>query len=107
MGNIHNKDTMLPTVKYVDEKIKQYENKEYMKGFHIAGSSKSSAFFDFARTECREAERVLWKAYECKEYVEDEALVFLNRLSDLLWLFARYLGDKEDTVKRYESKETI
>lgn len=107
MGNIHIKETKLPTVNYLDEKIKQYENKEYMKDFHIAGSSRSSAFFDFARTECREAERILWKAYERKEYASDETLVFLNRLSDLLWLFARYLGDKEDTVTQYENKESI
>ena len=46
----------------------------------------ASAFLDLARTVCRRSERACWA-------VEDDALMtarlFLNRLSDSLWLVAR------------------
>jgi cob(I)alamin adenosyltransferase len=46
----------------------------------------ASAYLDLARTVCRRSERACWA-------VEDDALIsvrlFLNRLSDSLWLVAR------------------
>jgi cob(I)alamin adenosyltransferase len=42
-----------------------------------------------ARTVCRRAERRVFDLQAAGELQNAEILVFLNRLSDLLWLFAR------------------
>lgn len=55
-------------------------------GEHVAG-----AFFDHARTVCRRAERCTVRLTEAGEDVDPNVLAYLNRLSDLLWLFARKL----------------
>jgi len=55
-------------------------------GEHPAGS-----VYDVARTVCRRAERGVVRLMESGEGVNPNALAYLNRLSDLLWLFARRL----------------
>jgi cob(I)alamin adenosyltransferase len=48
-----------------------------------------SAALDVARTTCRRAERRVHTLQESGELENAEIIVFLNRLSDLLWLLAR------------------
>ena len=55
----------------------------------LSGEDAASAAFDLARTVCRRAERSAVKLSESGERVEATALAYLNRLSDLLWLYAR------------------
>jgi cob(I)alamin adenosyltransferase len=55
------------------------------------GNSLHSAALDLARTTCRRAERHVIALSELSEYVNPEAVRYLNRLSDLLWLFARFV----------------
>jgi cob(I)alamin adenosyltransferase len=55
----------------------------------LPGENASGAAFDFARTVCRRAERCVVRLMEAGEAVEPDVLAYLNRLSDLLWLFAR------------------
>lgn len=55
----------------------------------LPGASTPSAAFDVARTVCRRAERLVVRLMESGEEVPDGVLVYLNRLSDLLWLFGR------------------
>jgi cob(I)alamin adenosyltransferase len=55
------------------------------------GATKSSAFFDHARTVCRRAERDVIALRETGEEVNVEIVRYLNRLSDLCWLYARYV----------------
>jgi cob(I)alamin adenosyltransferase len=55
----------------------------------LPGSSSSAAAFDVARAVCRRAERCLVRLIEAGEAVPECALPYLNRLSDLLWLFGR------------------
>lgn len=52
-----------------------------------ASGSVPAAWMDMARTVCRRAERSAWQVPE----VSSEACQFLNRLSDILWLWARKL----------------
>lgn len=52
-----------------------------------AGGSVPAARMDVARTVCRRAERSAWAV----EGVAEDACRFLNRLSDVLWLWAREL----------------
>jgi cob(I)alamin adenosyltransferase len=55
----------------------------------LPGEHPGSAAFDVARTVCRRAERNVVRLIESGEAVNPEILAYLNRLSDLLWLFAR------------------
>jgi cob(I)alamin adenosyltransferase len=49
-----------------------------------------SAALDVARTVCRRAERRVCELKEAGGLPNEEIIVYLNRLSDLLWLFARW-----------------
>ncbi len=57
----------------------------------IPGELRSAAAFDVARTICRRAERHLVRLQEAGTLVQPAILAYLNRLSDLLWLFGRKL----------------
>jgi cob(I)alamin adenosyltransferase len=58
------------------------------------GNTLSSAALDLARTTCRRAERRVVALCEQKDYVNPESIRYLNRLSDVLWLFARFIETK-------------
>lgn len=57
----------------------------------ISGEHTAAAAFDVARTVCRRAERGIVRLAESGETIQPAALAYVNRLSDLLWLFARKL----------------
>lgn len=57
----------------------------------IPGEHRAAAAYDVARTICRRAERALVRLQESGEVVQPAILAYLNRLSDLLWLFGRKL----------------
>jgi cob(I)alamin adenosyltransferase len=57
----------------------------------LPGEDAAAAAYDVARTVCRRAERAVVRLREAGETVEPNALAYLNRLSDLLWLYARKL----------------
>jgi cob(I)alamin adenosyltransferase len=57
----------------------------------ISGEHTAAAAYDVARTVCRRAERNVVRLSEAGEAVEPTVLAYLNRLSDLLWLFGRKL----------------
>lgn len=58
----------------------------YPKDWAIPGGNKLSAALDFARTTCRRAER----SVASLKAPNGEILRYLNRLSDLCWILARY-----------------
>ena len=60
------------------------------KGWATPGATLGSAALDVARTVCRRAERRVFDLQSAGELNNAEILIFLNRLSDLLWLFARW-----------------
>ena len=57
----------------------------------VSGAHTAAAAFDVARTVCRRAERGVVRLSETGEAVQPAIVAYLNRLSDLLWLFARKL----------------
>lgn len=59
-----------------------------LNSFLIPGDTPGAAALDMARTTTRRAERQLWRLSR-EEQVNDEGLVFLNRLSDLCFVLAR------------------
>ncbi len=64
------------------------------KGWATPGATSSSAALDVARTICRRAERSVCALKEAGELNNAEIIIYLNRLSDLLWLFARWVEAK-------------
>jgi len=63
----------------------------------LPGGHPGAAAYDVARTVCRRAERSAVALRESGRTVPAGALVYLNRLSDLLWLLGRRL-EKEAGV---------
>jgi cob(I)alamin adenosyltransferase len=57
----------------------------------LPGDHRAAAAFNLARTVCRRAERGVVRLSEAGEAIQPAILAYLNRLSDLLWLFARKL----------------
>lgn len=66
---------------------------EPLNSFILPGGSPASAFLHLARTVVRRAERVTVAASE-EEAINPVAIQYLNRLSDHLFVLARYLNDK-------------
>jgi cob(I)alamin adenosyltransferase len=67
------------------------------KGWATPGATQSSTALDVARTVCRRAERRVCALQAAGELKNGEIIVYLNRLSDLLWLFARWVESKSDS----------
>ncbi len=75
----------------LDALVKEIEAQNVsFKHWATPGENKSSATLDVARSTCRRAERRVYDLQAAGELFNTEILIFLNRLSDLLWLFARW-----------------
>ncbi len=57
----------------------------------LPGAYTESAVYEVARTVCRRAEREVVRFVEGGGGVQAEVVAYLNRLSDLIWLFGRML----------------
>ncbi|HVA34328.1 MAG TPA: cob(I)yrinic acid a,c-diamide adenosyltransferase [Candidatus Baltobacteraceae bacterium] len=57
------------------------------------GGSLPGAYLHVARTICRRAERLLVSLHEREDGISEEALRYLNRLSDALFVWARWIND--------------
>ena len=74
----------------LDAAIKELEARNlYYQGWATPGANPQSAGLDLARTVCRRAERAVCVLQEAQQLQNPEIIVYLNRLSDLLWLMAR------------------
>jgi cob(I)alamin adenosyltransferase len=72
----------------------------------LPGASADSAAIDVARTICRRAERLATGLMEAGVIANPHILAYLNRLSDLLWLFGRLIEARRgvDSSLRTEDK---
>ena len=57
----------------------------------LPGAHTESAAYEVARTVCRRAERNVVRFVENGGIVQAEVLAYLNRLSDVIWLFGRLI----------------
>jgi len=71
----------------------------YPKDWVIPGAVPVSAALDFARTTCRRAERRVATLIIDEKDFNPEILRYLNRLSDLCWILARYAEKSSDNRK--------
>lgn len=79
----------------LDTLVKKIEaEKISFKGWATPGDNISAATLDVARTVCRRAERRVCGLLPTDELRNPEIVVYLNRLADLLWLFARWVETK-------------
>jgi cob(I)alamin adenosyltransferase len=69
----------------------------YPKDWVIPGGTALSAALDFARGTCRRAERHIAAFGVGEKDFNPEILRYLNRLSDLCWILARYAEKKSPT----------
>ncbi|AAL81103.1 hypothetical protein PF0979 [Pyrococcus furiosus DSM 3638] len=85
-------------VEWIESLIKTYVEKIEIRSFVLPGSTLSSAKLDICRTIARRAERRL--ATVLREYgLGKLSLIYVNRLSDLLYLMARYIEIKEGKLR--------
>jgi cob(I)alamin adenosyltransferase len=84
---------------------------EPLKSFTLPGGGVLNAFLHQARTVCRRAERVCWRARR-EENISDQVIIYINRLSDHLFVQSRWvakrLGEPEflwDRALRIEEEE--
>jgi len=72
--------------------VHQIESTEgILSDWSLPGAHTESAAFEVARTVCRRAERNVVRFIEGGGIVKPEIVAYLNRLSDLLWLFGRLI----------------
>ncbi len=77
---------------------------EPLKNFILPGGSKAAALLNICRTTCRRAERRV-VALKSAEEIGDNIIIFLNRLSDLFFVLARYenmISGIPDTIWKNE-----
>ncbi len=88
----------------LDQWVKEIEaQKISFKGWATPGSSRGSAALDVARTTCRRAERRVCALQETGQLRNPEIIIYLNRLSDLLWLLARWMETR--TQRKHGGKK--
>ena len=70
-----------------------------LRSFILNGGTPGAALLHVARTVARRAERSAWAAYEVHgETMNKLAITYLNRLSDLLFILARYENREQGDV---------
>ena len=74
--------------------------------FILPGGTAAAAALHLARTVCRRAEREAVRLAEAGEPVSGPALRYLNRLSDLLFVAARFANDAGATEVFWQSGAT-
>ncbi|QTA37602.1 cob(I)yrinic acid a,c-diamide adenosyltransferase [Thermosipho ferrireducens] len=71
------------------KKVEYYETKVSINSFVLPGATIPGAYLDIARTIVRRCERRIVSLSKI-EKVRKEILAYMNRLSDLLYILARY-----------------
>jgi cob(I)alamin adenosyltransferase len=75
------------------EMDRMQETLEPLKSFTLPGGGMLNAFLHQARTVCRRAERVCW-AVQRNDPLNDQLIVYLNRLSDHLFVQSRWVAKR-------------
>ncbi len=79
-------------VDYLTVLVHRIESMDRVLGdWSLPGAHRESAAFEMARTVCRRAERNVVRSMEEGGEVKPEIVAYLNRLSDVIWLFGRLI----------------
>ena len=75
---------------YIEEEIDKYETKlDELRNFILPGGTKGAALLHICRTITRRAERMV-VALNSTVNIGNNIIIFLNRLSDLFFVLARF-----------------
>lgn len=103
MGQLASKDITYPYPvclndgEKITELVHEYENKVQLTGFVIPGSILASAKLDVCRTIARRAERRIISLSH-HETVPEAVMQYVNRLSDVFFILARWMENREDAI---------
>src|SRR5262245_57784926 len=85
----------------LDRLVKEIESQNInFRGWATPGATSNSGALDMARTTCRRAERRVCALQEADQLDNPAIIVYLNRLSDCLWLLARWVEAQADSARR-------
>jgi cob(I)alamin adenosyltransferase len=77
----------------LEKKIDEYNNNiNPLNSFILPGGSEASAWLHLARTIARRAERIV-SSLAHNEMINNQSLIYLNRLSDLLFVLCRVMNE--------------
>ena len=86
----------------LDALVKEIEERKIsFKGWATPGATANAAALDVARTTCRRAERRVCALREAGELENVEIAIYLNRLSDTLWLLARWVETQVEATAEH------
>ena len=97
-----------PYTSITEDDIKQIESEidflgeelPALKSFVIPGGTKAAAMSHVCRTVARRTERKIYTMKE-KYFVDENVLIYVNRLSDYFFVLARFLNKHEESEKYY------
>lgn len=102
-GDESTKATTVEPLRVIDSQVSALEayidrynsELEPLRSFILSGGNPLAAHLHLARTISRRAERIIVELSQCDgETVNPLAIIYMNRLSDLLFVLARYANDK-------------
>jgi len=97
------------TQEMIDRLTNEVHRIEAMEGilsdWTVPGEDPAAAAFDMARAVCRRAERCAVRLSEAGENVGPLVVVYLNRLSDLVWLLSRWIEVKKGANAALRDKD--
>lgn len=94
-------------VEQLTDLVNQIEAVEgILSDWSLPGAHTQSAAYEVARTVCRRAERNVVRLSEQGGQVKPDILSYLNRLSDLIWLFGRLIEHDAGIDARLRTGET-
>jgi len=86
------KPLTVEAVEKLDALVQEIESQHgTFKGWATPGASVQAAALDVARAICRRAERRVCTLHDAGQLRNQNVMVYLNRLSDALWLLARWV----------------
>ena len=93
-------------VDHLTKLVYSIEAKEgILSDWSLPGGHPESAAFEMARTVCRRAERCIVRLLETGAEIHQQALPYINRLSDLIWLFARQIELESGVDSRLRDRQ--
>ncbi len=87
-------------IEYLEEQIDEFDSKmPALKSFILPGGTEAASILNVARAVCRRAERKT-VALGKNENLNEKIVVYLNRLSDFLFVLARFENFTTNTPER-------
>ena len=87
------------SIEFLEKRMDHYQTSlESLKSFVLPGGGMLGAYGHVARTVCRRVERILVRLAQ-REAVPENIMVYMNRLSDFLFVYARWVSKKTGQVE--------